>query len=141
MMIDPIEKVLRESKTIAVVGLSNNPARPSYDVAKYLREQGYKIIPVNPTVSEVLGERSYPDVLSTPEPVDVVDIFRNPDAVPEIVEQAIAKKAKVVWMKPGAENLQAAERAMQAGLEVLVGVCMMREHRRLQGKTDWASEA
>jgi len=123
---DPIEKVLRENKVIAVVGVSNNPARPSYGVAKYLQEHGYKIIPVNPTITEFLGEPSYPDVLSIPEPVDVVDIFRNPEAVPEIVEQAIAKRAKVVWMQPGAENLDAAQRAMDAGLEVIVGVCMMK---------------
>jgi uncharacterized protein len=126
---DPIAKVLSESRTIAVVGLSANPAKPSYDVAQYLQAQGFKIIPVNPTLTEAFGEKAYPDVLSIPGLVDVVDIFRNPDAVPEIVEQAIAKKAKVVWMQPGAENMQAAERAMQAGLEVIIGVCMMREHR------------
>ncbi len=87
---------------------------------------------MNPALKELFGEKSYPDVLSIPEPVDVVDIFRNPDAVPEIVEQAIAKKAKVVWMQPGAENMQAAERATEAGLEVIMGVCMMREHRALK---------
>jgi predicted CoA-binding protein len=131
---DPIEKVLKENKTIAVVGASGNPKRPSYDVVRYLRSQGFKVIPVNPALQELFGEKSYPDVLSIPGPVDVVDIFRNPVAVPEVVEQAIAKKAKVVWMQPGAENMQAAERAMEAGLEVLMGVCMMREHRALQTK-------
>ena len=131
---DPIAKVLSESETIAIVGLSSNRSKPSYDVAEYLQEQGFKIIPVNPTLSEALGEKAYPDVLSIPGSVDVVDIFRNPDAVPEIVEQAIAKKAKVVWMQPGAENVQAAERAMEAGLEVIMGVCMKKTHRRLQGK-------
>lgn len=131
---DPIARVLSESKTIAVVGLSSDPTKPSYDVAKYLQEQGFKIIPVNPTLTEALGEKAYPDVRSIPGAIDVVDIFRKPDAVPEIVEQAIAKKAKVVWMQPGAENMPAAERAMQAGLEVIVGVCMKREHRGLQGK-------
>lgn len=130
---DPIAKVLKESKTIAVVGASNNPARPSYEVAQYLQQQGFRIIPVNPTLTELFGEKSYPDVLSIPEPVDVVDIFRNPDAAPEIVEQAIAKKAKVVWMQPGAENMQAAKRAMEAGLDVIMGVCMMKEHRGLKG--------
>ncbi len=129
---DPIEKIYKESKTIAVVGASDNPKRPSYDVARYLQSEGFKIIPVNPALKELFGEKSYPDVLSIPEPVDVVDIFRNPDAVPEIVEQAIAKKAKVVWMQPGAENMQAAERATEAGLEVIMGVCMMREHRALK---------
>ena len=131
---DPIAKVLSESETIAIVGLSSNRSKPSYDVAEYLQEQGFKIIPVNPTLSEALGEKAYPDVLSIPGSVDVVDIFRNPDAVPEIVEQAIAKKVKVVWMQPGAENMQAAERAMEAGLEVIMGVCMKKTHRRLQGK-------
>jgi len=131
---DPIEKIYKESKTIAVVGASANPKRPSHDVARYLLSQGFRIIPVNPALKELFGEKSYPDLQSIPEPVDVVDIFRNPDAVPEIVEQAIAKKAKVVWMQPGAENMQAAERAMEAGLEVIMGVCMMREHRGLQSK-------
>lgn len=131
---DPIEKVLKENKTIAIVGASDNPKRPSYDVARYLQSQGFKIIPVNPALKELFGEKSYPDLLSIPVPVDVVDIFRAPDAAPAIVEQAIAMKAKVVWMQPGAENMQAAERAMEAGLEVLMGVCMMREHRALEKK-------
>ena len=129
---DPIEKIYKESKTIAVVGASDNPKRPSYDVARYLQAQGFRIIPVNPALKELFGEKSYSDLSSIPEPVDVVDIFRNPAAVPDIVEQAIAKKAKVVWMQPGAENMQAAERAMEAGLEVIMGVCMMREHRALK---------
>jgi len=133
---DPIAQVLKESKTIAVVGLSSNPQKPSYEVAQYLQERGYKIIPVNPNLTEALGEKAYPDVLSIPETVDVVDIFRPPEAVPEIVEQAIAKKAKVVWMQPGAENLAAAERARQAGLQVIVGVCMMPEHRGRQTTED-----
>ena len=131
---DPIEKIYKESKTIAVVGASDNPKRPSYDVARYLQAQGFRIIPVNPALKELFGEKSYSDLSSIPEPVDVVDIFRNPAAVPDIVEQAIAKKAKVVWMQPGAENMQAAERAMEAGLEVIMGVCMMREHRTLKSK-------
>ncbi len=131
---DPIAKVLSENKTIAVVGLSADPTKPSYEVAQYLQEQGFKIIPVNPTLTEAFGEKAYPDVRSIPGSVDVVDIFRKPDAVPEIVEQAIAKKAKVVWMQPGAENMPAAERAMQAGLEVIVGVCMKKQHRALHEK-------
>ncbi len=126
---DPIEKVLKESKTIAVVGASDNPERASYEVAEYLQSQGFKIIPVNPALTELFGEKAYPDVVSIPGPVDVVDIFRNPDAVPAIVEQAIKKQAHVVWMQPGAENMQAAERATEAGLQVIMGVCMMREHR------------
>ena len=133
-MMDPIERVYKESKTIAVVGASADPKRPSYDVARYLQSQGFRIIPVNPALQDLFGEKCYPDLMSIPEPVDVVDVFRNPAAVPEVVEQAIAKKAKVVWMQPGAENMQAAERAMEAGLEVIMGVCMMREHRGLQKK-------
>ena len=88
---DPIQEILQESKTIAVVGLSSNPARPSHDVAEYLQRAGYKIIPVNPNEVQVLGEKAYPDLLSVPGPVDIVDIFRNPRAVPEVVRQAIAK--------------------------------------------------
>ncbi len=130
---DPIQKVLEQSRTIAVVGLSNNPARPSYDVARYLQEQGFQIIPVNPTLVEVLGEKCYPDLLSIPQAVDVVDVFRAPEAVPEIVEQAIKKQAKVLWLQPGAENIQAAERAMEAGLEVIMGVCMKKEHHQVVG--------
>ena len=128
---DPIKKVLEESKTIAVVGASNNPQRHSYEVAQYLQRQGFKIIPVNPALTEMLGEKAYPDVLSIPGPVDVVDVFRRPEAVPDVIEQAIAKGAKVVWMQPGAENMEAAERVVNAGLEVIMGVCMMQEHGAL----------
>ncbi len=123
--LDPIRRIYEEKGIIAVVGASNNPARPSYEIAQYLKMQGFKMIPVNPKLQELFGEKCYPDLLSIPESVDVVDIFRNPDAVPEVVEQAIAKRAKFVWMQPGAENLEAAERAMQAGLEVIMGVCIM----------------
>ncbi len=126
---DPIQEILQQSKTIAVVGLSSNPQRPSLGVAQYLKNQGYKIIPVNPKEKEILGEKAYPDLLSIPEPVDVVDIFRNPDAVPEVVEQAIQIKAKVVWMQPGAENYDAADRAEAAGLKTVVGMCMRAEHQ------------
>ncbi len=122
---DPISKIYEQKGTIAVVGASDNPARPSYEIARYLKAQGFKMIPVNPQVKELFGERCYPDLLSIPEHVDVVDIFRNPDAVPEIVEQAIAKDAQVIWMQPGAENMAAAERATQAGLEIIMGVCIM----------------
>lgn len=132
---DPIQKVYAECKTIAIVGASNNSQRPSYEVAQYLQAQGFKIIPVNPALTELFGEKAYPNLAAIPGPVDVVDIFRNSEAVPEIVEEAIAKQAKVVWMQPGAENLQAYERASQAGLEVIMGVCMMREHKKLKGSS------
>lgn len=127
-----IQKVCSECKTIAIVGASDNPARPSYQVAEYLQHNGFKIIPVNPALTELLGEKAYPDVASIPGAVDVVDIFRNPDAVPAIVDEAIAKRAKVVWMQPGAENLHAYERATSAGLQVVMGVCMKKEHQSLK---------
>ncbi len=130
-----IEEILRCSKTIAVVGLSPNPMRPSYDVAHYLQEQGYRIIPVNPTVEEVLGERSYPDLSAIPERVDVVDIFRRSEEVPAIVEQAIQIKAPVVWMQEGVIHEEAAAKAREAGLSVVMDKCMRTEHQRL-----WARE-
>jgi predicted CoA-binding protein len=122
---DPIQKIYAEKGTIAVVGASNNPARPSCEITRYLKREGFRVIPVNPRFKELFGEKCYSDLLSVPGPIDVVDIFRNSSAVPDIVEQAIAKKAKVVWMQPGAENMQAAERATEAGLEVIMGVCIM----------------
>lgn len=124
---DPIKEILEQSKTIAVVGLSSNPERPSLGVAQYLQRAGYRIIPVNPNETQVLGEKAYPDLLAVPVPIDVVDIFRNPSAVPEVVEQAIQIKAKVVWMQPGAENYDAADRAEAAGLKTVVGMCMRAE--------------
>jgi len=125
-----IARILRESKTIAVVGLSDKPDRPSYRVAKYLQDHGYRIIPVNPTLTEVLGERAYPDLLAVPEPVDVVDIFRQSEAVPPIVEQAIAIGARAVWMQEGVVHETAAARARQAGLDVVMDRCMFKEHRQ-----------
>ena len=127
---DAIGRILKESRTIAVVGASDSPDRQSHGVMRYLKDAGYRVIPVNPKLKELFGEKSYPDVSSIPGPVDVVDIFRNPDAVPEIVEQAIAKKVKVVWMQPGAEHAGAADRARAAGIEVVSGTCMKREHMK-----------
>ena len=124
-------KKIFDLKIIASVGLSSNPERPSHDVGSYLQARGYRIIPVNPKETEVLGERSYPDLEAVPGPVDIVQIFRRPEAVPEIVEAAIRKGAKVVWMQDGAGNPEAAKRAEAAGLTAVVDDCMMREHRRL----------
>jgi predicted CoA-binding protein len=124
-------RILRSARTIAVVGLSNKPDRPSYEVASYLQQAGYRIIPVNPTIAEALGERAYRSLREIPEPVDVVQIFRRPSEVPAVVEDAIAIGAKVVWMQPGAENEQAAARARAAGLEAVVGACMMTVHRAM----------
>jgi predicted CoA-binding protein len=126
-----IEKIFEESKTIAVVGLSSNPSRPSYMVARYLQSQGYKIIPVNPNEKEILGERSYADLISVPDTIDIVDIFRKSEEVPAIVEQAIKIKAKVVWMQEGIVNEEAAKKASEMGLTVIMDKCMYKEHSKL----------
>lgn len=128
---DQLRKIFAMTKVIASVGLSSNPARPSHGVCAYLQSKGYRIIPVNPNETEVLGEKAYPDLVSLPETPDVVQIFRNPDAVPEIVEAAIKIGAKVVWMQDGAGNPEAAKRAEEAGIVVVVDDCMLRQHRRL----------
>lgn len=130
---DEIKAILQNSKTIAVVGLSDKPERDSYQVAKYLKEHGYAIIPVNPTRSEILGEKSYPDLASIPSPVDIVDIFRNIEAVPGIVEEAIEIKAKVVWMQLGLAHNQSAQKAKDAGLIAVQSKCIKVEHARLVG--------
>ncbi len=131
---DQLRDIFAKTRTIASVGLSSKPDRPSHGVCSYLQAHGFKIIPVNPNEAEVLGERSYPDLDSVPGPVDVVQIFRRPEAVPEIVEAAIRKGAKVVWMQDGAGNPAAARRAEEAGLVAVVDDCMMRQHRRLFGR-------
>lgn len=130
---EEIKTVLQTAKTVAVVGLSDNPERESYQVAAYLKAQGYRIIPVNPNVHEVLGERAYPTLADIPKDiqVDVVDIFRRPEFIPEIVEQAIARGAKVVWMQKGLAHNAAADKARAAGLSVVMDRCMMVEHSRL----------
>jgi len=125
--------ILKTARTIAVVGLSSNPEKDSYPIAEYLQQQGYRIIPVNPTAKEILGEKVYPDLLALPEPVDVVQIFRPPEAVPPIVQQAIQIKAKVVWMQTGITNAEAAQAARAAGLEVVEDRCMRVDHRFLIG--------
>ena len=126
------EEILNSSHTIAVVGLSSKPERPSYKAASYLKSQGYKIIPVNPTEKEALGELCYPDLSSIPEPVDVVEIFRRSEEVLPIVEEAIRIGAKVVWMQEGVISAEAAARAREAGLRVVMDRCMRKEHRRLK---------
>lgn len=130
------EKILKSSRIIAVVGVSPKPDRPSFKVASYLKEQGYKIIPVNPRAKEVLGEPTYPDLSSIPESVDVVDIFRRSEEVPGIVEEAIKVGAKAVWMQEGVINKEAAARARQGGLLVVMDRCMLKEHQRLQSKNE-----
>jgi len=118
-------------KTIAVVGLSNNPQRPSYGVSSYLQRMGYRIIPVNPVETEVLGEKCYQSLLDIPDKVDVVDVFRNPEAVGPIAEDAIRIGAKYLWLQEGVINREAAEKALQAGLEVIMDRCMLKEHRAI----------
>ena len=125
------EQLLRDSKTIAVVGLSPRPDRASFRVAQYLQNHGYRIIPVNPNARDVLGEHCYPDLTSVPEAIDLVDVFRRSDAVEPIVVEAIAVGAKAVWMQDGIINEAAAELARSAGLLVVMDDCMMREHRQL----------
>jgi predicted CoA-binding protein len=129
---DPIQKILQDARTIAVVGLSNTTSRPAYSVAQYLQQSGYRIIPVNPRETHVLGEKAYPDLLSVPGRVDIVDIFRRPEFVPEIVQQAIAKNVQVVWMQPGTENYDAADMAELAGIKTVVGMCLRVQHKRAQ---------
>ncbi len=135
-------EILESSHTVAVVGLSPNPARPSYEVASYLKQNGYKIIPVNPAAERILGETSYPDLSSIPEKVDVVDIFRRPEDVPAIIEEAIRIGAKAVWMQEGVTNEAAATRARAAGLKVVMDHCMRKEHIKLkksgEGEKDFA---
>jgi predicted CoA-binding protein len=130
---DEIRNILETAKTVAVVGISDNPERPSFGVAGFLQKHGYKIVPVNPTLDRVLGERSVGGLRDIQGPVDVVDIFRRPDAVPPIVEDAIAIGAKVVWMQEGVVNEEAAERARTAGLQVVMDHCMKKEYTRLIG--------
>jgi len=123
--------LLRESKVIAVVGLSPNPERPSYLVAGYLKEKGYAIVPVNPGCAEILGAKCYPSLSTVPGPVDIVDIFRASEYVGPIVEEAIGKKARAVWMQLGVVNEKAAARAAAAGLTVVMDKCIMQEHGKL----------
>lgn len=127
---DPIKKILRESKTVAVVGLSSNPMRPSFGVTEYMQGAGYRIIPVNPNEREVLGEKSYARLEDVPEKIDIVDVFRRAEEVAGVVESAIRIGAKVVWMQLGVENVGAAEKARAAGLIVIEDACMGVEHRR-----------
>ena len=129
---DDIEKIIRESKNIAVVGISNKLGRPSLTVASYLKGQGYRIIPVNPTIQDVNGEKCYPDLSSIPEKVDVVDIFRKPADVLPVVEEAVRIGAKAVWLQEGIVNEEAARRAREAGLQVVMDKCMLKEHSRLK---------
>ena len=124
--------ILRDAKTIAVVGLSSSRMRVSYSVSEYMQSAGYRIIPVNPNETEVLGERAYATLDDVIEPVDIVNIFRRSEFVPEVVDAAIRKGARVVWMQEGVVHEQAAERARAAGLTVIMDRCILKEHGRLR---------
>lgn len=132
-----IRKILAESKSIAMVGLSSDSQRPSYFVASYLQYEGFKIIPVNPKATEILGEKSYPDIRSIPGPVDIVNVFRRPEECEEIVRQAIEKKAKTVWFQLRIVNETAARLAESAGLQVVMDKCVKMEHGRYNGSLHW----
>jgi len=128
---DEVRQILLAYRTIAVVGLSDKPERNSHRVAAYLQSQGYRIIPVNPNITATLGERAFPSLAAVPEPVDIVDIFRQPDAILGIVNEAIAKGARVIWMQEGLAHNAAAEEARAAGLQVVMNKCLLKEHRKL----------
>ena len=126
---DPITELLRKAKTIAVVGLSDSPLRASHGVSAYMQSQGYRIVPVNPTVENVLGEDSYSSLLDVKEKIDIVNIFRRSEFVPDVVDQAIQLKVPAVWMQEGVVHEAAAEKARQAGILVVMDRCILKEHK------------
>jgi hypothetical protein len=126
---DRITELLRQAKTIAVVGLSDSPMRISYDVSAYMQRQGYRIIPVNPTVPSTLGEKSYPTLSDVPEKIDIVNVFRRSVFVPEIVDEVIRLKLPALWLQEGVIHEEAAEKARQAGIFVVMDRCILKEHR------------
>jgi uncharacterized protein len=132
-----IRRILSTSKTIAIVGLSPRQERPSFFVGTYLKSEGYKVIPVNPTAREILGEPSFPDLASIPEPVDVVNVFRKPEDCLEVAQQAIAIGAKTLWLQLRVVNLDAAQLAADAGLNVIMDKCIKIEHGRYGGSLHW----
>ncbi len=127
---DPIADILKKYKTIAVVGLSSNPMRPSHGVTEHMQAAGYRIIPVNPNEAEVLGEKSYARLEDVPEKIEIVDVFRRAEEVPPVIESAIRVGAKVVWLQLGIESDAAAEKARAAGLTVIEDACILIEHRK-----------
>jgi predicted CoA-binding protein len=135
---DKLRRILKASRTIAVVGLSAQWHRPSYFAAKYMQEHGYRVIPVNPTYPEILGEKSYKRLADIPEPVDVVDCFRKSSEISALADEAIAIGAKVLWMQLGVENAEARRKAEAAGLEVVENRCVKIEHGRFFGGLGWA---
>jgi len=136
--IQGLRRILTRYRTLAVVGLSANWYRPSYFAAKYMLDHGYRIIPVNPTYQEVLGQRCYPDLRSIPDRIDIVDCFRKPGEMVPLARDAVAIGAKVLWMQLGIRNDEAARIASDAGLEVVMDRCVKIEHARLMGGLNWA---
>ena len=128
-----IAELLRTAKTIAVVGQSRKPWRPSFGVSSYMQARGYRIIPVNPNIDESLGERSFPRLEDVPEKIDIVNIFRRPDHVGAIVDSAVRLRVPCIWMQEGVVNTEAAARAQAAGIEVVMNHCILKYHRRLLG--------
>ena len=135
--INTLRRILKQARTIAVVGLSANWWRPSHFAAKYMQEHGYRMIPVNPAYPEVLGEKCYPSLRDIPEHVDIVDCFRKSEEIPQIAEEAVVIGAQVLWMQIGVINHEAADRARKAGLEVVMDRCVKIEHARLFGGLNW----
>jgi hypothetical protein len=125
---DPIADLLKSAKTIAVVGLSDNPLRPSHGVSAYMQSRGYRIIPVNPKIESCLGEKAYASLLDIPEKIDIVNIFRRPEYVQEIVDQAIQRKVPAIWMQEDVIHEKAAEKARKAGIFVVMDRCILKEH-------------
>ncbi len=128
---EDLSRLLHTTRTIAVVGISDKPHRASHEVARYLMAAGYRVIPVNPQLSEVLGQPCYPDLASVPEPIDMVDVFRRPEELPEIVQAAIAVGAKSLWLQLGVVDEDQAEQASAAGLQVVMDRCVKIDHARL----------
>ena len=127
---DEITELLKSARSIAVVGLSDSPLRPSHGVSAYMQTQGYRIIPVNPNIREALGEKAYPSLLEVPEKIDIVNIFRRSEFVGEIVDSAIRIKAKCIWMQEGVERHDGAAKAREAGIDVVMDRCILKEHRK-----------
>ena len=127
---ETIRRILEECRTIAVVGLSSDPSRASNSVSGYMRRQGYRVIPVNPNETSVFGEKSYPDLFAVPEKIDLVDVFRRPNEAGKAVDEAIAVGAKAVWLQEGVIDSAAAQRAVEAGLMVVMDRCWLKEHIR-----------
>jgi predicted CoA-binding protein len=127
---DPIAELLKKSRTIAVVGLSNNPLRASHGVSAYMQSHGYRIIPVNPNITGALGEKAWPRLLDVPEKIDIVNIFRRPEFVEEVVDEAVQLKVPAIWMQEEVINEKAAEKARKAGIFVVMNECILQEHMR-----------